>query len=340
MEMRSESGIKISQSVEIDFNNPEQSFLYPRLLRLINWLKKTKFKNVKVILTFVPGIYLFSELTHDARNLGVFNLKYVDSLVELHRDEKVNWSKRAAVIDKLWLRPVPDEQIDYFHQQSDYDEFEFKYIADSFLQYVSEQSSLKILINESYGLISSIGESEEEFKRTCNEYALLEKAEEALELERSFYRDIVQATEGMRHAVKLASKSQQELLISQIENFEAGCKLLLNKAINLLGVDQQNDETISSYGNYSDTLTAEADRISSSVEIKKNEFDRFTLNLTEAFSEVEKDAAARAMSIRSVEVPPSMCTLELLRVTKVWLPYWKTRYTVAEEIKEELVRAY
>ena len=60
MEIRDETGITISQPVEIDFENPEQAFLAPTFTRLKSWLRRAKYDTVKVVLKFDPAVYIFS----------------------------------------------------------------------------------------------------------------------------------------------------------------------------------------------------------------------------------------------------------------------------------------
>ncbi len=182
-----------TETIEIDFDNPEQTFLFPVLFHFERWYRRHKIGDLELRLEFFPGIYLLAELSIDDSDLGVFNLEYVDRLIELDKRRRViDWSAPAAVISRRLLRPVPDAMLEYLLRNSVKHGFDFGALAESFLSFLKEQNKLTLLFNESFGLHSSSGDSVEEFRRVCRDYANAEKAELALDLGRVYQRKIEQ----------------------------------------------------------------------------------------------------------------------------------------------------
>lgn len=341
MEFHSETGIVINQPMEIDFSNPEQSFATPHLARLRTWLRRARYDAVKVVLKFKPGIFLFSELTWDDRDTGVYNSRYISKLSILDSDHNIDWAKATAVVDRKELRPVPDTMTAYLEKQCNVADLDFLALTESFLRFISEQSSLQILVNENYGIYSSIGESVEEFSKVCLDIASLQKSEKALSLAAIVDREMRQNIDGMFHALDRELENKRDVVRSRIEDFELACKRLLNKAISLHVLDVHHGENGSSRAtDYNDALIAESNTILETLDSFQDEFRKSSDDLIVRFGEIESIANGEALDINIIEIPPSSCSLQLIRVSEVWLPFWSVRYSADGTEKEKSIKAF
>ena len=236
------------------------------------------------------------------------------------------------------LMPVPDSMIEHLERESIHIEFDLHAVAQSFLVYLEEQSSLNLFINDSYGIRSLSGESIDEFRRLCHDYANAEKSERSLELGAVFERKIEQAVGRLQVAAQPALNAKEEMAIAHVDDFRLACKSALSKAINLQFLEHGGEE-IQSPDAYANALTVEMDAMAGSLEHFISDFQAFAAELLESFSEIEREISEKVENIHAVAAPLSKCTIRLLRVSHVWLPYWRAEYTLSGEERTLLLKA-
>ena len=343
-DIRNEGG-NIVRTIDVDLDNPEQTFLFPKTYRFRRWYRGVETDSLELRLEFSQGLYVLAELSFDDSDLGVFNIDYIDRLIELDKNRKsIDWSSPAALIDRRSLLPVPDEMLDYFRREVDEIDFELSAAVDSFVSFLEEQRSLTLYINDSYGLKSLSGDSEEEFRRLCREYANPEKSERALELVAVFETKIQQAIGRLQSFSQPALDAEQEIGVAHTENFFLACESLLGKAINLLFLDQQGENEVrikADADRFTEALRRETDEIAAGLECFGEEFERFASELIEEFGALESEFEVKLGNITAIEAPLSKSTIQILRVAQVWLPYWRAEYsTKIEEYNSVLIQAY
>ena len=304
-----------------------------------SWYRRNDIELLDLRLEFTQGIYLLAELSFDDSDLGVFNIDYIDRLIELDRKSKnIDWASPAAIIDRRMLMPVPDAMLEHLKRESVEIEFDLRAVAQSFLSYLEEQSSLTLFINDSYGIRSLSGESIDEFRRLCRDYANAEKSERSLELGTVFERKIEQAVGRLQVAASPALNAKEEMAIAHADDFRLACKSLLSKAINLQFLEHGSDE-VESPDAYVSALTAEIETVAASLEHFVADFQAFASELLESFSEIELEISEKVENINAVASPLSKCSIKLLRVSHVWLPYWRAEYTLSGEERTLLLKA-
>lgn len=341
MEIKSESGILINQPMEIDLENPDQNYIFPKLKRLNNWLKRKSCDTVETMLKFMPGIYILSELTHDDTDLGIYKARYIDNLVQLSEDRNIDWASSSGLLDRRVLRPLPMEMDSYLQGQHSNTDFDFKLLLNSYFMFVTDQQNLKTLSNDSFHLYSRFGQSEDEFKEICFNQAFLEKSEKALKLAEIVDREMQQNKSNLLKELVSKQVNSEEEITSQADNYESLCKSLLNKAISLHNLEAyQKTQQLKNPQSYEDSLRAELDKLSRECEVFKTEFMKFGERLIGHFSEIEYEANYKANNISTVQVPPSNCSLRLLRVVQVWLPHWNIRYSLDGREENKMIKAY
>ncbi len=344
MNMEAEEGPKgrAVRTIEVDFDNPEQTFLFPNIHKLRSWYRRAKTDVLDLMLEFRPGFYILSELSFDDSDLGVFKIEYIDRLIELDRRKRqIDWAAPAAVINRRSLRPLPDAILGSLAGHGKRIEYDFRAMADSFLAFLSEQSSLTILKNESFSLYSSFGESEEEFRQACHDHANAEKSETALELGAVFERKLQQAVTRLDVPSPSSKEQDEQVVRARVEDLRLACKSLIIRAINLhvlephlALLDRPSTES------YIELLQAEAGRLAGGLEGFGEAFSQFSAELIDKFGAIEREVNAKADDIVGVDVPLARCTIQLLRVAQVWLPYWQADYRKGGRAKTSLLKGY
>ena len=341
MEIKSESGILINQPVEIDLENPDQSYIFPKLKRLNTWLSRKSFDSLEATLKFLPGIYILSELTHDDTDLGIYKARYIDNLVQLEDERKVDWASSSGLLDRRVLRPLPEAMNDYLSGQHSTTDFDFQLLVNSYLMFVTDHQNLKTLSNDSFHIHSRFGQSEDEFREVCFNHAFLEKSERALKLAEVMDRELQQNRTSIFNELSAKQIQSEEETFALAENYELMCKSLLNKAISWHNLgNYQKSGPGKAPQRYEAVLLEEMKRLSQECDQFKSEFIKFGERLIEKFTEIEYEANYRASNITTVQVPPSNCSLRLLRVCKVWLPFWNINYSSEGREKTRMIRAY
>lgn len=328
MDYQHESGLRLEFAGSFDVEDPEERFVFPKLTTLKSWLARIPYDEAEVSLSFGPGIFIFSELTCENRDTGLFDSQYIKTLLPLVDERAPAWSAPSIVVTREELRPVPEAFRVLLENQSNRKTLAFPLLVESYINHVNEGSALQLLFNKSYEVYSPIGQSFEEFREQCIAYALEEKSEEALQLSEVFDREIQQLEMSLQHEAMSRKEEQDEEIIEQISAVKLACKRLLNKAISLHVLDVNiSDEASNRWSNYGDTLREEAESLASDLDKYTSELARFAENLIERFSEIEKELNSKALDIETLEVPVSSCTMRILRVEKVWLPFWNIYYS-------------
>lgn len=341
MEIHSDSGLRISQAADIDYERPELVFIAPGVSRLKAWLRREYFRLATVKLRFSPGLYIFSSLTADDRDLGVYSTRYLDTVIEVQKQRRITLARTPVTIDRRELRPAPEGMITWLREQDGVGPFDFAHLLERFVRSLAEMETIVILSNETFNLVSSFGDTEEEFRETCNDIASIEKSERALELASVIDREMQQNMAHLRRHVTDVQKNKQEVVGAQLEGFELACKRLLNKAISMHVLDPQPLEGGASRSvNYSDSLAAEAEDLAAAQGRYQAEFRNFARSLIERFSEIEQEINAKAAAIGKTDVPPSSCSLQVLRAAIAWLPFWAIQFTADGGQKEKMIRAF
>ena len=333
---------RVVRTIDIDYGNLEHTFLFPNLFRFRRWFRGKNISALELRLEFVPGIYLLSELSFDDSDLGVFKLNYIDRLIELDKRRRtIDWAAPAAIINRRFLRPVPDAMLEYLERNSVDIDFDFEALSDSFLAYLEEQSQLTLMSNDNFGLFSSSAESEEEFRQFCMDYANAEKSERALELG-AFYDRKIQQILGRLQNQALATKGpKQEVDVALVRDFEMACESLLNKAINLHVTENRPESGKESGGaQYRSTMEDQRKALEAGLERLQGEFREFSSPLIEEFASLEDEVNEKALTITTVEVPLARCTIQLLRVSRVWLPYWYSEYRMNGRDESKVFKAF
>jgi hypothetical protein len=331
------------RSIEIDLDNPEQTYLFPSTSNLKRWYNNTKISSLELRLDYLPGIFILTELSVDDSDLGIFNIEYVDRLIELDRKEKhIDWSKPAAVIDRRTLRPVPEQMQEYLKRNSGNLEFDFGHLANSFLAFLSERNQLTLLSNDHYKQVSAFGESEEDFRELCLEHAGTEKSEQAVKLGEFFERLILQNISRLRQENPDDGGRRAELISTGIEDFHLASKSLLAKAINLQLLDYQADQAglPKDPEAYVSILKAESDRLAGGLEVFKEEYKQLSKQITESFGNLEREVISKASAITTIVVPLAKSSIQLLRISRVWLPYWQAEYREGDTSKNRMIKAF
>ncbi len=333
---------RIVRTIDADLDHPEETFLFPKLFRIKSWYRRNEISLLELRLEFHPGIYVLGELSLDDSDLGIFNIDYIDRLIELDRKRKsIDWSKPVALIERRSLLPVPDEMVEHLVRESERFDVDYHSTAQSFLDFLEEQKSLTLFTNDSYGITSLLGESEDEFRKLCYSYANAEKSERALELGMVFERKIEQSSRSLGRVDPPALDDREEIALARVEDFRLACKSMLNKAINLQFLEQQEYQVEGSHvENYINMLRAEAESIVSGLEFRREDFSSFADELLEKFEDLESEFVVKAENITAVEAPLSKFSIQILRVARVWLPYWGAEYSLGEEERSLLIKAY
>jgi hypothetical protein len=315
--------------------------LYPSATRLITWFNRGTFTDAEVKLGFTPGFFVFSELTCDDRDTNLFDSRYITTLLPLENEHAPNWSQPSVSADRDQLRPLPDNFYAVLEAQTNINHANFSLLLESYINHIKDRNKLTLLFNDSYKIFATAGESFDEFKEMCISYALTEKSEKALKLAMRYDREIQQLDTGLSHESQLNSGKNSDEKVEQIESLQLACNRFLNKAVSLHVLDvQETDEASIRWTNYGETLRAEAAEIIDSLEVFKEEFTRFSSNLIDDFSELEKETNEKALDIESLNIPLSSCSMRILRVEKVWLPRWNIRYYKSGKLVEYNFRAY
>jgi hypothetical protein len=333
---------RIVRTIGANLDKPEEIFLFPKLFRIKSWYRRNDITTLELRLDFRQGIYILGELSFDDSDLGVFNIDYIDRLVELDRNRKsIEWSKPAALIERKELLPVPDQMIEHLERAGETFDVDYRAMVESFLAFLEEQKSLTLFTNNSYGLTSLLGESEEEFRRLCYSYANAEKSERALELAGVYERKIEQAVRSVKSVDPPALDAKEEIALARVESFRLACKSLLNKAINLHFLEQPEYRGGGvQVKSYVDPLRAEAEAVATGLESRVDEYMRFASELIKEMEDLEQEFVARAETITSVEAPMSRYSIQVLRVARAWLPYWRAEYRLSGQDRTILIRAY
>ncbi|HUX08908.1 MAG TPA: hypothetical protein VMX35_16535 [Acidobacteriota bacterium] len=333
---------RIVRTIDADLDHPEETFLFPKLFRIKSWYMRNEITSLELRLEFHHGVYVLGELSFDDSDFGVFNIDYIDRLIELDRKRRsIDWSRPVALIARRSLMPVPDEMVEHLVRESENISVDYHSVAQSFLDFLEEQKSLTLFTNNSYGITSLLGESEDEFRKLCYSYANAEKSERALELGMVFERKIDQIARSYERVDPPAMDAREEIALAWVEDFRLACKSLLNKAINLQILEQQEYQVEGSHvDTYIDTLKADAESIVSGLESRREDFISFANGLIEEFKNLESEFVTKAESINSVEAPLSKFSIQILRVARVWLPYWGAEYSLGDEERSLLIKAY
>jgi hypothetical protein len=333
---------KIIRTIGANLDKPEETFLFPKLFRIKSWYRRNDIPFLELRLDFHQGIYILGELSFDDSDLGVFNIDYIDRLIELNRNRKsIDWSKPAELIERRALLPVPDGMIEHLERAGETYDVDYRAVVQSFLDFLEERKSLTLFTNDSYGLTSLLGEPEEEFRRLCYSYANAEKSERALELAMVYERKIEQAVLGLKSVDPPALDAKEEIALTRVEDFRLACKSLLNKAINLQFLEQQEYRGAEKHvQSYVDLLHKEAEALGADLESRNEEFRSFSAELIHELEDLEQEFVVRAESITAVEAPISRFSIQVLRVARVWLPYWSAEYRMGGQDRNLLIKAY
>lgn len=341
MEYQHESGFNLEYAGSFTIEEPEERFMNPKMTRLRSWLVRSQFDESEVKLIFRPGIFIFSEVNFDDRDTGVYESRYVTTLLPLPADKAPDWTSPSVSVDRSMLRPLSGNDQDMMHHHFGSSHLVFESLLQSYVNFLNERSKFQLFHNEAYDVYSSFGESFEEFREVCIDYALLEKSERALKLSTQVDLELQHQVSDISHALVGQGENESDEALEKVEAFKSACRQLLNKAVSLHVLDVNvSDEASIRWTNYTDTLRQEADTICSRLDKHSTEFQKFSDTLIERFSEIEKETNQKAIDIETLEVPLSRTSMRILRVEKVWLPYWNIRSEKDSKFRERVFKAH